>query len=118
MTEKNETKTETKVEKAPKVTQNGVTRPKDGTKTAVVWEVADAISANQGKPARRKDVIEECMKREMSAATAATQYGRWRKFHGLKGSDEPAEQTQTPAAGETPAAKCEDIQVEGEPQQG
>lgn len=102
MTEKTETP---KAEKPAKVQQNGVTRPKAGTKTARVWDIADEISAAQGSPARRKSVIEKALAEDMNAATAATQYGRWRKFHGLKGHDEPA--TEAPAS---------DVAVEAEPQ--
>lgn len=79
---------ETKPEKEPKIQQNGVTRPKAGTKTARIWEIADAKSAEAGKPAKRKEVLDAAVAEEINVATAATQYGRWRKFHGLKGSDE------------------------------
>ena len=78
-----EAKTEAAVEKAPKIEQNGVSRPKAGTKTARVWEITDALSAQGGAPAARKDVLEAAGKEGINQATAATQYGRWRKFFGL-----------------------------------
>lgn len=86
MTQKDEaaTKAAPKKEAAPKDTKNGVTRPKSGTKTGRVWEISDAQSKKAGQPAARKEVIAECMKEDINAATAATQYGRWRKYHGLK----------------------------------
>lgn len=77
-----------------KIVQNGVTRPKDGTKTARVWEIADELSAAAGKPAKRKDVIAKILEEGGNPATAATQYGRWRKFNGLQGSDEVDEQME------------------------
>lgn len=77
------------VEKAPKVEQpkqNDVTRPKDGTKTGRVWEIADAMSNDAGEPAKRKPVLDAAIAEDINPATAATQYGRWRKFHGLEGT--------------------------------
>lgn len=63
--------------------QNGVTRPKEGTQTGRVWEIADAISAEKGEPAPRKDVLAQFMEEGGNPSTGATQYGRWRKYHGL-----------------------------------
>ena len=63
--------------------QNGVTRPKAGTKTGRIWEIADSLSAREGAPVARKKVLEAAMAEDINAATAATQYGRWRKYHGL-----------------------------------
>lgn len=81
-----ETEGEDKQEQKPaQPEQNGVTRPKDGTKTGRVWEIADKLSEKAGEPAQRKDVINKCLEEDINASTAATQYGRWRKFHGLAG---------------------------------
>ena len=63
--------------------QNGVTRPKPGTKTGRVWEIADALSAQAGAPAPRKSVIAQGVAEGINPATLATQYGKWRRFHGL-----------------------------------
>lgn len=63
--------------------QNGVTRPKPGTKTGRVWEIADALSAQANAPAPRKNVIAQGVAEGINPATLATQYGRWRRFHGL-----------------------------------
>lgn len=104
MTEQVETKAkaEPKV-KAPKDEKNGIVRPKDGTATGRVWSISDAQSAKAGKPAGRKSVIDECVAEGINAATAATQYGRWRKYNGLEGRGD--DETQAPAATETPAAQ-------------
>jgi hypothetical protein len=83
-----------KKEKAPKpekVVQNGVVRPNAGTKTAKVWDIADALSAKLQAPAARKDVLAEATKADINVSTAATQYGQWRKFHNL--GKEPTEKT-------------------------
>lgn len=68
--------------KAPVVSQNGITRPNRGV-TLKVWQTADRISGEKGKPAERKEVVEACMAEVTEIGTIHTQYGRWRKFHGL-----------------------------------
>lgn len=75
--------------KAERVEQNGITKPKDGTKTGDVWAISDAISAKLGEPAPRKEVLDACEKKGINPATAATQYGKWRTFHGLVGERAP-----------------------------
>lgn len=74
--------------KAPKVERekkNGVTRPAAGTKTGRVWEIADKLSAEKKAPAERADVLKEGEAEGINPATVTTQYGQWRRFHGLKG---------------------------------
>lgn len=63
--------------------QNDVTRPKAGTKTGRVWEISDAMSQAEGAPVARKKVLEAATAEDINTSTAATQYGRWRKYHGL-----------------------------------
>lgn len=90
---------EPKPERVKLPEQNGVTRPAPDTKTGRVWALADEISAATSAPARRKAVIEAGQKEGLNVSTLATQYGRWRKFNGLKGSDEGAAETEAaPAA--------------------
>jgi len=72
-------------EKPVKDEQHGIVRPKTGTKTGRVWEIADELSKKAKKPASRKSVLEKTGAEEINGATAATQYGRWRKYHGLEG---------------------------------
>ena len=79
-----------KQEPAPKQPEaNGVSRPKYGTSTGRIWEIADHESAKLGSPAPRKIVLELATKEGINESTAATQYGRWRKFHGLKSDPKP-----------------------------
>ncbi len=89
------------VEKAPKIEANGVVRPRSGTATGRIWEIADAKSTELGSPVARKDVLAAAEAEKINAATAATQYGKWRKFHGLGKEVAPAPET----APEAPAAE-------------
>lgn len=95
------TETEAAEEKAKPVKdeQNGIPRPKAGTKTGRVWEIADELSAKKGEPAPRKEVLETANGEDINIATAATQYGRWRKYHGL------AAEPKAPKAKPAPKAK-------------
>jgi hypothetical protein len=70
---------ETKVEK---VTKFGISRP-GGPMTAKVWDVADAITKEKGRPALRREVWDR-YRRELPKAmesTSNTQYFKWVKFH-------------------------------------
>lgn len=103
---------EAKPEKEPRVEANGVVRPKDGTSTGRVWAIADEISAAKGAPAPRKEVMDQCAAEKINVSTAATQYGKWRKFHGLEREVKPATpapeapaESQAEAAPEVPAAE-------------
>jgi len=83
---------------ATKDTQNGVTRPKVGTKTGRIWEISDHLSSREGKPVERKKVLEAALAEDINTATAATQYGRWRKYHGLGAEPKEAAGAATEAA--------------------
>ncbi len=76
------TKADEKPAKRPQ--KNGVTRPANDTKTGRVWEIADALSETAGEPVGRKAVLDAYIGEGGNAATGATQYGRWRTYHGLK----------------------------------
>lgn len=92
--------------KAPKIEQNGVVRPNAGTATAKVWEISDAMSAKLNAPAPRKDVLAQTTADGINAATAATQYGKWRKFNGL------AKEVKVAAPAAEAAAAPADVVVE------
>lgn len=86
--------TATEVEKPKQPSQNGVTRPKPGTATGKVWEIADQLSADAKGPAPRGEVLKACEGEGINPSTAATQYGRWRKFFGLgRYAEKAAEKT-------------------------
>lgn len=59
-------------------------RPKEGSTTAKVWGIADTMHADDpglGFDSKdfRKCVMEECEKQGINKATAATQFGKWKK---------------------------------------
>lgn len=75
-------------EKAPKVAKdakNGVTRPKAGTAVGKIWDFADKASTLPGKVASRADVLAKAEAAGINPATAATQYGKWRRYNGITG---------------------------------
>lgn len=71
--------------KVERIRQNGQTRPQPGSKTGLVWDIADAISAKLKRPALRNEVFDELEKqaKEPSYAMAGTQYSRWCAFYGV-----------------------------------
>lgn len=71
----------------PRPQQNGQTRPRPGSKTGVVWDMADELTRKLGRHALRSEVLPAVYERHpgTSSGTATTQYGRWRRFHGLTG---------------------------------
>jgi hypothetical protein len=77
-----------KAEKEPKpvvakIEANGIIRPNEGTATGKVWTIADRISAAKKAPAERGEVVKQAIAEGINESTAATQYGRWRKFFGV-----------------------------------
>lgn len=76
--------------------KNGITRPKAGTKTGTVWEIADAQSKTLKAPAPRAAVLEAAIAAKINPATAATQYGLWRKYNGLEGKGTAADKKAEP----------------------
>lgn len=86
--------------KTAKVEQNGVTRPASG-KTLLVWTVADQMSADLKKPVDRKALTDVLLAEPhlLVVGTIHTQYGKWRKFHGLVTEKAaPVEKPAKPAA--------------------
>lgn len=69
--------------------QNGITRPKAGGTTSQVWAIADALLEKSGKgnPPSFNDVLAavEKKKLDINPGTLRTQYGNWRRFHGIAG---------------------------------
>ena len=53
-------------------------RPRPGTITGRVWEVADRI-LKETKSVSREAVIRECMQQGININTASTQFSYWRK---------------------------------------
>lgn len=65
-----------------KLEKNGVSRPLSGA-TKGVWDIADRISGETKAPAERAAVVEAGKAAGYQEGTINTQYGRWRRFHGL-----------------------------------
>ena len=59
-------------------------RPRPGTKTGRVWEIADELTRVKGRPAKRREVIERFTAENGNANTANTQYQYWRTWHELQ----------------------------------
>ena len=59
-------------------------RPKPGTKTGRVWDIADELTRVKGRPAKRREVIERFTAENGNANTANTQYQHWREWHKLQ----------------------------------
>lgn len=78
-----------KAEKPAADKKNGVTRPKPGSQVAKVWDQADKITAKNKTTATRAEVLKAC--EGMNVATIATQYGKWRRYNGVKGRLSAAE---------------------------
>lgn len=96
--------------KAPKIERavaNGITRPKDDSKTGRIWAIADEISKAQKSPAKRDQVMEKALAEDINEATVATQYQRWRTFYGIEKQPRAVkEKTEKPAkAPKAPAKK-------------
>jgi hypothetical protein len=95
--------------KAPKVEQNGVSRPGAGTATEKVWAIADAQSIAAKAPAKRAEVLKEAEANGINLTTAATQFGKWCKFNGVKPTpaikvEKPAKEPKAPKAKKEKAA--------------
>ena len=90
--------------KAPADEKNSVTRPASG-KTKQVWDVADAMSKELKAPVARKDLTDKLLADpyNLVVGTIHTQYGKWRKYHGLV-AEKAAAAPAAPAAPEVPVA--------------
>jgi len=93
--------------KVPKIEQNGVTRPGADTATGRIWEIADAQSAEAKAPAKRADVLKAAEAEGINVTTAATQFGRWCKFNGVKATPAAPKQTAEEKEAAKAAAKAE-----------
>lgn len=104
-----------KAPKPPKDIKNDVPRPKSGSATARVWEIADEISKKTGEPAPRKEVMDTYIGEGGNTATCATQYGRWRRYHGLVNIHGGPGRPKKEKAAEAPKAPAADpdTKVEG-----
>jgi hypothetical protein len=87
--------------------QNGVTRPNAGTITGRVWELAHELQAALGKPPARREVIAKGVAEGINEATLSTQYGYWRRFHGVSGRARGTSPTPAPVSVAVAAQRVE-----------
>ena len=74
--------------------QNGMRRPKPGTKTRAIWDLCDQLSTELQRPvaiAELRDAVPEGTNENMMRS----QYAYWRKFFGITGRVEaPKDETE------------------------
>lgn len=83
--------------------QNDVRKPKPGTLTGKVWEIAEQVSEEMGTTATIARVLEAGRAQDLNDATIKTQYARWRKFHGIEGRVTETKVAEEKAETEAPA---------------
>lgn len=59
---------------------NSAPRPSFGTKTGRIWEIADEITRETGRIAKRQAVIDAFRKEGGNPNTASTQYSQWHAY--------------------------------------
>lgn len=74
------------VVKPKRVKKNGQTRPEEGTKTGLIWDLADRMKEELGRVPTKEEVWEryKVLVEDAREATTATQYGRWVIFNGYR----------------------------------
>ena len=64
-------------------------RPRPGTRTGRVWEVADELTQEKGRRASRREVVERIVAENGNPATANTQYQHWKSSYEVAVEDPP-----------------------------
>lgn len=62
-----------------------VTRPKAGSATGKVWDIADGLYKASGEIPNRTEVVDKCSAEGINPSTASTQYGKWKKHLSAQG---------------------------------
>lgn len=79
--------------------KNGPTvrkRPAAGTRTARVWDTADAITREKGRAATCREVRERYTAEGGNPNTANTQYSHWKADHDSRGASDAPEAPAAP----------------------
>ena len=71
-------------------------RPAAGTKTARVWDTADAITREKGRAATCREVRERYTAEGGNPNTANTQYSHWKADHDSRGAGDAPEAPAAP----------------------
>ena len=74
-------------------------RPRPGTLTGRIWEIADEITREKGRRAQRREVVERYVAENGNRNTASSQYQYWKKHY-----DEPRNVPASASSG-----KCRDV---------
>lgn len=69
----------------PQVEQNGIRRPKDGTKCGIAWQIFDEMSTAKGAAVAISEVLTRAMHEGLNEGNVRAEYSRWRRFHGIIG---------------------------------
>jgi hypothetical protein len=86
--------------------KNGISQPKPGGDCAAIWNIASTITAQKKRTATRAEVMEAALKKEFAEGTVATQYQRWKKFHGISGRVSDGSKPAAKKAVKAPAKKA------------
>ena len=74
--------------------QNGMRRPKPGTKTRAIWDLCDQLSTELQRPVAIAE-LRAALPEGTNENTIRTQYAFWRKFFGITGRVEaPKDETE------------------------
>lgn len=84
--------------KIDRVEQNGMKRPVDGGPSHKIWDAADAAAEALSRTPALGDIIKPLVDSGIKEATVKAAYAHWRKFHGITGRVESAEQIAAKAA--------------------
>lgn len=90
-------------EKYEYVTQNGVRRPKSGTKCGQVWDMADTMSKEKASPISLAELMVVSDKEGWNKNNTSGEYSLWRKFYGITG------RIANPASADKSVKKLEDV---------
>ena len=96
-------------------------RPRAGTATGQVWDIADEITREKGRCAELSEVIERSSAKGGNRNTASTQYYRWKQHCQARAPDDAgevelhgAEEDRPPAHEEAAAEPDSGVEVERE----
>lgn len=78
--------------------QNGVRRPRPDGECGKAWALFDQLSQSKGAPVAAAEIRAELAKgTELNEGNVRAEYPRWKKFHGLSGTIQPAAPLAPPA---------------------
>lgn len=76
----------------PQPEQNGIRRPKSGSKCGNAWDLFDSASTAKGAPVALAEVMPTALAQGQNESNVRVEYSRWRRFHGIVGRVTPEKQ--------------------------